>query len=353
MDFLHIRLWGNQGKVLQTTIYDKQANPNLTAERKNEWNLGFNFVVWNNRITGSLDFYTNKVSQIIRQKYLPEIEYTNYGNRIYESSYTLQNQGRELSINALMIDRPDLSWNLGIILSQNTSKAVYLGDETYVIGSCNCSPIGGYGKIEIVNGESLGRIIAPIFKEFSNRNSIVFQDLNGDNVINEKDNILVGSALPTASFAVSNILRMGAFDFNMLLRGYAGHSLVNTYRLSSEVDVFPNREPNVVRTKLYQKGSDSPQYSNLAVENASFVNFDNLTIGYNFSLKKGLAKVRVYLSSNNLHTVTNYTGNNPEPRFIEMEKKYALQNNALDMGSDSRNTHPMTRSFALGVSAGF
>jgi TonB-dependent starch-binding outer membrane protein SusC len=341
----------NQGNVLQTIKYDKQPNPNLTAERKNEWNVGFNFAAWNNRITGSLDFYTNTVSQIIQRRYVPELDFAN-GNSIYENSYTVQNQGRELSINALMIDKPDLSWNLGLVLSQNTSKAVYLGNQSYEIGSCNCSAFGGYGKIEIVNGESLGRIIAPTVKEFGNK-SYILKDLNGDNIINDKDNSVVGGALPTASFAVSNTLRMGAFDFNLLLRGYVGHSIVNTYRLSSEVDAPIKNGLNVVRTKLYQKGLDFPQYSNLAVEDASFVNVDNLTIGYNFLLKKGLAKVRVYLSSNNLHTVTNYTGNNPEPRFIEMDKYLLLQKNALDMGSDSRETHPMTRSFALGVSVGF
>lgn len=108
-----------------------------------------------------------------------------------------------------------------------------------------------------------------------------------------------------------------------------------------------------MRTKLSQKGLSFFQYSNLALENAAFLNFDNLTVGYNFSLKKGLAKVRVYVSSNNFHTVTNYMGNNPEPRFVEMDSKFLSEKNALDMGADDRNTHPMTRSFALGVSVGF
>ncbi|MGO3195504.1 MAG: hypothetical protein ACTIKE_15935, partial [Sphingobacterium sp.] len=88
---------------------------------------------------------------------------------------------------------------------------------------------------------------------------------------------------------------------------------------------------------------DDPQYSDYYLENGSFVKIDNVTLGYNFSLKnEHVRNLYVYLTARNLATITSYSGLDPE-----------LQDTGFDAGIDSRGFYPRTQSWSVGVNVGF
>jgi TonB-dependent starch-binding outer membrane protein SusC len=208
--------------------------------------------------------------------------------------------------------------------------------------------LGLKGKFTDYGGGAGRKSLCPIFTGQITNGGMTFTDLNKDGKIDDNDQILIGNAMPNMSFSLSNKVVFHKFDFNIMLRSYSGHALANNLRYQFEIDNIKNGI-NSVRTPFYLAGQTYARYSDRTIEKASFANIDNVTIGYTIPFKQGGSKLRVYLSSENLHTFTKYTGNNPEPRF------YARfgNTNTLDMGLDLANTYPMTRSFALGLTASF
>jgi iron complex outermembrane receptor protein len=91
--------------------------------------------------------------------------------------------------------------------------------------------------------------------------------------------------------------------------------------------------------------------TNLDVENASFVSLDNMSLGYNFSLRNGslFGKIRLYLGGNNLFYFTRYTGPDPNPRYADSELNLGTFNNPLVPGIDRRTEWPRTRTFTFGA----
>jgi iron complex outermembrane receptor protein len=124
--------------------------------------------------------------------------------------------------------------------------------------------------------------------------------------------------------------------------------LINTFRAFYE---NPNiaTSYNVVNTKYFNPNlNDAQIYSSYDVEKASFVKLDNATIGYTVipSKTSGFRSIRIYLTGQNLFTITNYTGVDPEVRYQD-------GSNVLAPGIDRRETWVYTRAFTLGINVGF
>jgi iron complex outermembrane receptor protein len=214
--------------------------------------------------------------------------------------------------------------------------------------------LNGDAIIRVFGDEQLGSMYGYQVDKISDDGALLYKDLNGDKVINDKDKTIIGNGLPTASVSFINNFKFGNFDFSFQLRGDFGHDIFNSYRIFYERSTNTTRPiDNVVKTKYLDEKltkSETITTSDRYVEKGDYVALDQLTLGYTFPLPKtgAFKNIRVYLNGQNLAFITGYTGVDPTPRYGDSENN----NNLLAPGIDRRNLYFRTRTFSVGVNFG-
>lgn len=334
----------------------QNPNPDLKWQTKREVNIGVDFTLLNSRIQGSVDYYTNTTKDLIYNATvsvppnLSSNEWINVG--------TLSNKGLEANVSFDAIRSQDFSWNtsLNFSLPQRTklksltNKKFSFGNEQ-ILDNLGSPGQNGTPLVRVAEGEDLGQIWGPVFQSIDN-GSWQFKDVNGDGTYDNKDNITIGNGLPTFEFGYNNNFRYKKWDLSVFFRGTFGHDLLNTSRAFYENPNVPQSQGfNVLASSLDSrlKGlTDAPKYSSLDVENASYVSLDNLTLGYNFGLGSNIPvrSLRLYVSGQNLWTITNYKGPDPSVRYTD-------GGNPLEIGIDRRDTWFTARKLTFGIDINF
>jgi iron complex outermembrane receptor protein len=207
--------------------------------------------------------------------------------------------------------------------------------------------------IRVAEGDKIGLIYGPVFNGVDEKGDPKFKDLNGDGKIESAglDRQVLGNGLPNMTVGLNNTFSTGNWSLNFFLRGAFGHSLVNQYRVFYEdYNAGSIKNYNRILTKLSDPKIKNAQYSSIHVEKADFLRLDNMQLGYNLPSTGPFSKVFVYLAGNNLFTITNYTGIDPEVRFFDDEDGVP---NPLAPGIDRRTNYFTARSFSLGLNLGF
>ena len=188
----------------------------------------------------------------------------------------------------------------------------------------------------------------------------ISQGLNADKVI-------FGNGLPKATLGLTNTFKYGNFDFTLFLRGAWGHKIINEFRIFYEnANSGSLKSYNRVLTKYWDANIKDATYTTYHIEKGDFIRLDNFTLGYNLPLSNGgiFNKMRVFLSGNNIATITGYTGINPELRFVDgntdddgngssLNPKFYRTGNAFAPGIERRSSYFTSRSFTLGAHFGF
>lgn len=330
----------------------QNANPDLKWEKKAEFDVGLDFVLFNNRLTGSFDYYNRKTSDLLFNATVPVPP--NPTDRKWMNIGTLENKGVELVLGYDVFKNKAFNWNTSVNFSTFNVRLTKLNKDLAgtVIGASNLgSP--GQEQTQItraVEGEKIGIIWGAVYMGLDQAGKFQFSDKDGKPVSSDGYKTVIGNGLPKFELGWSNTFRYKNFDFNFFLRGSFGHDIVNTYRAFFENSTPSNiASYNVVTTKYFNKALTSqPTFSSLFVENGSFVKLDNATLGYEFNFKgNGLVKgLRAFINGQNLFIITDYTGVDPEVR-------YSYGGNVLAPGVDARDTWVYTRSYTLGVNLKF
>ncbi len=327
-------------------------NPDLKWERKAEFDVGLDFALFNSRLTGTVDYYNRKTSDLLFNATVPVPPFPT--NRRWMNIGTMENKGVEVLLAYDVFKNKIFNWNTSVNFSTFSVELTKLNKELAgnIIGASNLgSP--GQEQTQItraVEGEKIGIIWGSIFRGVDDNGKFLFDDGHGKTTALDTFKTKIGNGLPKFELGWTNTFRYNNWDLNFFLRGSFGHDLVNTYRAffeSSAPTIIASY--NVVKSKYFNpKLNDSQTFSDLFVENASFVKLDNATLGYTFNFKgdgaiKGL---RAYINGQNLFVITDYTGVDPEVR-------YAYGGNILAPGVDARDTWVRTRSYTLGVNLKF
>ncbi len=189
-----------------------------------------------------------------------------------------------------------------------------------------------------------------------------YEDLNGDNVINDLDRTYLGSPVPKFTGGFNFILRYKGFDLEAYTYTSLGNKIFNVSRWFT--DFYPSFQGAAISARvkdswtptntdatipIFESASNfstNTQSSSFYVENGNYLRMQNLTIGYNFPsatlTRLGLNRLRLFASTNNLFTITNYTGLDPAVGGA------ADTNFGIDVGN-----YPVTRSFTGGINIGF
>lgn len=349
------------------------ANPDLKWEEKAETNLGFEFN--SGRLSATLDLYTRKVSDFILERAVDNAVYPS-GRRV-ENGGDLSTSGFELALNYDIIKSTDLSYNSGIILSSYKTTL-----DSYNLpglrGNLGAPGQNDTNVILVAEGQEIGQIYGALWDGTVTDGSQNFVDVNGDGSIDvnqeygnaidaDGDGVIdgdltkLGKGIPDFELGWTHTVRYKNWDLNAFFRGAFGHSLVNNFRVFYEPRVGSQGSYNFINTEYADANITNAKFSSLYVEKADFVKLDNISVGYSFDISeesKYFKDIRVSLTGQNLFTITNYSGADPEPAFTDrgsVDNGGFLSGNAdpLTPGIDRRYNYFASRTVTLGININF
>lgn len=340
------------GQWIQAVNPSSNPNPNLRWEKKEELNLGLDYAFINNRISGSIDLYKRTTKDLLFDYPVPTPPYLY--NSITANAASMENKGIEVQLNIVPVRTKNFEWSSSVNYSTNKNRIVSLSDKSFQLASgyFNAGETGEpiqqpLSRVQI--GQPIGNFYG--FKS-------VDIDENGHWIIEGKDGKpkpisqqqaddrqIIGNGLPKHYANWNNTITYKNFDLNVTMRGAFGFQILNTSRMYYSAPVMLTRG-NVLTTafdKVYGKRPLAPdqelQYVSYFVEKGDYWKIDNLTLGYNLTVRnKYIKRVRLYTSASNLYTMTSYTGVDPEVSI-----------SGLTPGVDYRNRYPSTRTFTLGT----
>jgi len=329
---------------------DWNTNPDLKWEQTQEVNLGIDFGFLDNRISGSLELYQKKTSDLLGQFTVPVPP--NVARITWGNSGSMENKGVELLVQYFAINNSNFKWKTNLNGAHNKQTMVDLGgratsgvrQEGYISGR----GLTGSWVIGIIEGESLGSFYLPQYAGIVD-GKMSYKSLNGgytDDIALAKREI-VGTALPDVELGWSNYLTFFKnWNLDFTFRAMLGNEIFNATRMLFD---YPGDFPSINKLPeaidWYNQGRKSgAQESDLYVEKASFLRLDYLALSYNVNTSSigWISNLQLSVAANNLFLLTGYTGIDPETSI-----------DGLNFGIDQYNTYPKTRSFTFGINASF
>ena len=331
------------------------ANPDLRWEKSTQANLGLDLSLLNNRLSVVVDVYSKKTRDLLYIKTLPLS--SGYGS-ITGNFASLENKGVELAANARILQGA-LRWDVSANATINRNKVLDLDGgttkerfvTTYSILSVG-QPLGLF-KTYVFDGiNQTGETILPGYDGRLGGHKV--KDLNGDGTISAADQTVTGNPNPKFIFGFSTNLAYKKFDLSGFFSGTQGNDIFNQARFAFETPLG-QRNLYAGTANRWSPTNPNQEYasaalgnrlpvSNRFVEDGSYLRCKNITLGYTLPNVKGIQRIRVYASGNNLFTLTNYTGFDPEVNT------YAGSNTVI--GVDNL-VYPPARSFLGGLQVTF
>ena len=313
--------FGNQ--VIQSLIAS-EINPDLKWEETATMELGIDYGLFNNKVSGTLNFFQKNSTDLLFTAAVPDG--ANFSNSIIQNIGELQIQGVELSVNTDVIKNEDwkIDFNFNATLLDREVKELALGQDVRTGGIS-----GGTGNNIQIHREGEAPNSFYVFKQLYDTDGRpiegAYADLNGDNVINDNDRYVKENPGANAIFGFQSNVFYKNFDFAFNLRANLGNYVYNNvqssraqYELLLDNAVLGNIPTSVLDTG-FQRTADVI-ISDIYVENASFLRMDNITLGYTFSdISKVLKSVRLWGGVQNVFVLTNYSGIDPELSGIDNE----------------------------------
>lgn len=332
------------GNWISTVYPASNPNPNLKWEKKEEWNVGLDFKVLNGRISGTLDWYMRQTKNLLNTYTVPVPP--NVYDTMFANVGQINNAGIELTINTIPIQTRDFTWTLGGTFARNTNKLASFSNKDYEMVEYFTGYFWEDLKVatqRIVEGQSIGQFWGPKWLGLDENGQNIFEDLDGDGTLSDGDNQVIGNAYPDFTFSITNSFRYKNWDLSFLFRGSVGNDVLNMMRLYYEGPGYLGSYNVLKSTMDYPQYTGSAIYSSRYIEDGSFLKLDNLTLGYNVPLKsKYISKLRIYLTGQNLLTITKYKGIDPETHL-----------SGLEPGIEWYTFYPRTRSYLLGLNITF
>ena len=337
------------------------ANPDLRWEKKAEFNIGVDYALVNDKLFGSIEYYTRETNDLLQLFTVPTPP--NLYNETWTNVGNLKNSGFELLLNWRAVDNSNFTYTPTITFTKYISNdIVSLSDSTqgFEYGIRDISNMGSPGQnntplIRVQEGWPIGQIWGLVYEGISPTGDWMHKDLNEDGQIDNLDRTVIGNGMPEIELGWNNSFTFGRWDANVFFRGIFGHDLINQntgfYAVPNVIVTYnPNEGALDMKNEngTYLNTSDG-KFSSLHVESASYFKLDNMSVGYNFDMSNSNAfrNIRMYATANNVFVLTGYKGSDPEVRYSDND------GGVLAPGIDRRNTWYLARSFALGVSLGF
>lgn len=362
-------------------------NEDLKWETTEQWNIGLDLGFFNERIGFTMDIYRKTTRDLLLNATLP---YTSGYVTAMKNIGKVRNQGIELTLNTVNIDKKDFKWSTNFNIAFNKNEVMELTEgQTALLSTAqfdqkfNSQP-NYIAKVGYPMGMMYGYIYEGTYKyddfnksgntytlkgnvpHFSGESNTQpgmpkYRDLNGDGIINSEDRTMIGRGTPIHTGGFTNNFEYKGFDLNIFFQWSYGNDVINANRLFFESGWQKQRELNQYasyanRWTPENPNSDIPAATNSGsnlvissrvVEDASFLRLKSVTLGYNipqtFLSKYKISNARVYVAAQNLWTWTSYSGYDPE---------VSIRDSALTPGLDF-SSYPRALNISFGINLGF
>lgn len=313
-------------------------NTSMKPERTAQLNAGFDWTMFNNRVSVSFDYYNQQVSDILLHAQSSAI----YGSALfYSNAGKMENQGVELAVQATVLRTHDFEWIVGGNIARNRSKIKSLGgyselidsydDEVQLINRVGESPFQFYGfqteGVFASQEEADAAHLVNTGNSQFNAGDVRFVDQNGDHCIDADDRISLGSASPDFFGGFFTNIRYKGFALSAEFNYSKGNKAYNAVRRTLESSSRTDNQSIRVTNRWTMEGqiTDMPRaswldpmqnntFSDRWIEDASFLRMRHITLSYSFDkpVLKFFRSGTIYVTGENLWTLTDYLGLDPE-----------------------------------------
>jgi TonB-linked SusC/RagA family outer membrane protein len=342
--------WGDRPQTGVTPT--RNPNPDLRWERTAQYNVALDFGFLDDRLAGIVEYYVKNTSDLLLEVPVPQP--AEPATRI-ENVGKMRNSGLEISLNAVAVSRPGLSWRAGLVFAAERNRIIDLTPHA----SIRSGIVSGQGQSDvwaqrIMPGHPLGTFYGPVFTRVSDQARVVGPDtvwkagqqlfrcttasatcVNGETRLpTTNDFAVIGNANPDFTLGLHNQVNWGQFNVSFLVRAAVGQDVFNNTALVYATKGNAVQDKNFLRPALTDPtGLKEPSiYSSRWVESGSFVRLQNITVEYNLDLPvltRSARSARLYVSADNLFLITGYSGLDPEVSS-------ANQANTQDVGLAAR-----------------
>lgn len=332
-------------------------NLELKWEEAEQTNIGIDVSLFNNRVSLTADAYIKKTKDLLLNAPLPTSTGFDSATR---NIGEIENKGLEFALNTSNIETENLSWNTGFNISFNRNEVVDLVGQELLQGGIT----GGRGEPSLVReGEPLGTLYGYVFGGVDPATGDAYYiDVNGESTFAPKpeDRTIIGDANPDFYYGLTNSINYKGFGLFVFLQGTQGNDMLNVTRIETEGMIDPKNQSFAVVNRWRQPGditnipraswsnSDNSRVSTRFIEDGSYLRFKTITLSYDLSQnildKLGITSLKIYGTGENIFTITNYSGFDPEVNA------YGGSNTiqGIDFG-----TYPQTRNLILGINVTF
>ena len=306
--------------------------PDLKWETTSTYNVGLDWGILDQRLSGSVDWYYRKTTDLLN--YAPLSSMAGYKNQAWQNIGSLKNTGVEAAITWRAIQTKDWFWTMTYNFTYNKNEITDLNgvsENGAPVVNTNIKVGDGSGAYLQANQVGYAMNSYYVYQQVYDKNGKPIEncvvDRNGDGKINESDKYLYKSPAAPVTMGFSSRLEYKNWDFGFSLRASIGNYVYNNVEqsmsnmntgewFSNSLKYFSNRMKSTVE-RNWQTYEITSKLSDYYVKNASFLKCDNITLGYSFNnLFKssgwhGLSG-RAYATASNVFTITNYDGLDPE-----------------------------------------
>lgn len=376
-NYQHLATMGSEGYILGSgsgslvSAYKPNSieNPDLTWEKTSMIDGGIDLRAWNGYLTATVDYYYANTCDMLLNVPVPSA--TGYQTTLMNIG-KVNNRGWEISLGSSHSYANGLSYSFTATYAKNTNEVKALGEnDTPIISTGSVAhayyitqvgqPIGSYYLL-IQDGIFANEDQLKSYPHFSNTNvgDFRFVDVDGDGVLDvDKDRAIVGNYMPKFTYGFNGNLAYKGVDLSFQFQGVYGNKILNLNRRyldnmegnvngttaalnrwKSTSDIGDGKTNRANRKQTGYNGRTSTWH----LESGSYLRLSNLAIGYTLpqklTRKVYLDKCRIYVSANNLFTITKYSGYNPE---------VSLRSSDATTPGEDYGTYPLARTIMIGV----
>ncbi|MGV8090559.1 MAG: SusC/RagA family TonB-linked outer membrane protein [Mangrovibacterium sp.] len=365
------------------------GNSDLKWETTKQFNTGIDLSFFKNRLSLTGDYYNKKTEDLLLNASMP---YTSGYNSAYKNIGSVSNRGVEFSINTVNINRSDFKWSSNFNISFNRNKVLALTEGQEALTTIVSGYFGAYYPTYIAKvGKPMAMFYGLVFdglygyddfgqmtngtyilkdnipnNGLTNRASIApghvkYRDINNDLQINTNDFTIIGDPNPDFVGGLSNNFEYKGFDLSVLLQFSYGNDVLNANRMPFEGGAYTAYNTNAYASYTNRWTEENPTgdiprvggyggnnlYSSRFIEDGSFLRLKTLSFGYSFGNEilapLHIKTLRLYMSAQNLFTLTGYSGIDPE---------VSTRNSALTPGFDY-SPYPRMKTMTVGLNVVF
>jgi len=358
-----------RGTVIPAIKPGTTSNANLTWESTAQTDIGIDLGLFDSRLSFTADYYKKVTSDLLFNAPVPR--FTGFSTQL-QNIGEIENKGFEFSAGVNILNKK-LNWSSNANLSINRNKILKLVDNdaegnAIYYGTCPLEGASGLKTQILKEGEAVGTFYGLLYDGVLQEGETPltngegtggekFKDISGDGILNDADRTIIGNPHPDFIWGWNNKLSYRNFDLNIFIQGSQGGQMIDYTRMELGImngrsnctsDVLNRWTPTNTNTDIPRANiKRGAVFSDRWVEDASYIRLKNISLGYTFneSLIRTIKfrSARIYVSAQNIFTITGYKGVDPEVSY-----RSSNMNIGLDYAS-----YPNNKSITVGVNLGF